>query len=255
MLSIDQYAYSNALKNIHPMEKFCFALITLGICLWSQSWLFHIIVIVGMTILTVGRAKIPIKFYGELAVAPIFFLVLGVLTIAFVITKESSLVLYGVSLGSYVIGVSAEGLRQAGMIFFRAYASVSCLYFLALTTPMIDLIWVLKKLKTPSILTELMMIIYRFIFVLLETASLMYISQECRLGYASYKQSYISLGKLVSNLFLKAFYRAKELFIALSTRGYTGDILVLEDTYNLSVKNIICIALIEIFLIWIAILI
>ncbi|WZL74255.1 cobalt ECF transporter T component CbiQ [Clostridiaceae bacterium 35-E11] len=255
MLSIDQYAYSNALKNIHPMEKFWFALMTLGICLVSQSWQFHMIVIVTMTILTVGRAKIPLKFYGKLAVVPIFFLVLGVLTITFVITKESSVVLYGVSIGDYVIGVSAQGLRQVGVIFFRAYAAVSCLYFLALTTPMVDLIWVLKKLKTPTILTELMMIIYRFIFVLLETASLMYISQDCRLGYISHRQSYHSLGKLVSNLFLKAFYRAKELFIALSTRGYTGDILVLEDAYCLSVKNIICITLIEILFILMAILV
>jgi cobalt/nickel transport system permease protein len=185
---------------------------------------------------------------------PIFFLILGVVTIAFVITQEKTFVLYGISIGSYIIGISGEGLRQAGIIFFRAYASVACLYFLALTTPMVDIIWVLKKMKISPILTELMMIIYRFVFVLLETASLMYISQDCRLGYASYKKSYISLGKLVSNLFLKAFYRAKELFVALTTRGYTGDLLVLEDTYRISVKNIICIVCTEALLIFMAIL-
>ena len=47
----------------------------------------------------------------------------------------------------------------------------SCLYFLALSTPMTDILNELRKLRIPALLLELMMLTYRFIFVLLEIAS------------------------------------------------------------------------------------
>ena len=55
-----------------------------------------------------------------------------------------------------------------------------------------------------------MTLIYRFIFVLLETAQAMRLAQEARLGYSSWGRWLRSVGMLASNLFLRANTRADE---------------------------------------------
>ncbi|MBM7614353.1 cobalt ECF transporter T component CbiQ [Alkaliphilus hydrothermalis] len=252
MIVIDQYAYTNGLKEIHPLEKFILALMSLIICLFTKSTLLHLIIFIVMSTIIIGIAKIPFSTYLKIMLIPLAFLGISCFGVAFIITKNPLILTYGIGLGSWFIGFSLEGIQSARILFFRAYSSIGCMYFLALTTPMIDIIWVLRKIKLPSILTDLMIIIYRFIFVLLETASLIYISQDSRLGYSSIKRSYVSLGGLISNLFFKVFLRSKELFISLTARGYTGDFNVLEEAKVLSFTHILMIAFLEVIFIVLA---
>jgi len=254
MISIDQYAYINKLRNTHPMEKFALTMVTLIICLSFNSWLLHLCVITSMTILILYGAKIPVSVYIRLMLIPFIFMIFGILGVALRVDNEAFIMLYGISIGEWVIGFTMEGVFQAFAIFMRSYAGVTCLYFLTLTTPMVDIIWILKKLKIPAIITELMTIVYRFIFVLLETASTIYISQECRLGYTSIKKSYYSIGHLLTNLLIISFVRARELFIALSARGYKGELVVLEEKYKVSKKNILFISFTEILFLSVAVL-
>lgn len=114
-------------------------------------------------------------------------------------------------------------------MFLKVMGSLSCLYFISLTTPMIDVISVLAKLKVPSFLIELISLVYRFIFIILETSEMMFISQNSRLGYRDIKTSYKSLGALASTLFIRSFKRANDLYTALEARGYNGELKVLEE--------------------------
>jgi cobalt/nickel transport system permease protein len=199
-----------------------------------------------MSFLVVGAGKIPWRSYIGYLSLPLLFLIVGILGVIFTITKEMLDFVYHMDLGSWMIGMTKSGLDQGRILFLRSYASVVCLYFLALTTPMTDIIWIFKKLRVPMIITELMIMIYRFIFVLLETASMIYISQECRLGYGTLRNSYNSLGQLAANLFIKAFHRSQETFRALAARGYTGDLNVLEEEYHGSKRNVLVIVGIEV---------
>ena len=254
MVFIDQYAYINKLRTIHPMEKFSLAMMTLVICLVFNSWLLHFCVITMMTFLVFYGASISASSYIRLMGIPFVFLIFGILGIALSITQEvNTIMLYGIIIDKWMIGFTTDGVSQAFAIFMRSYAGVSCLYFLALTTPMVDLIWVLKKIRIPVVITELMTIVYRFIFVLIETAYMIRISQECRLGYTSIKRSYHSIGLLITNLFINSFIRARELFVALSARGYKGELIVLEEEYQTSKRNILIIACTEIILLSVAI--
>ncbi|MFZ5969172.1 MAG: cobalt ECF transporter T component CbiQ [Bacillota bacterium] len=238
MITIDQYAYINKWKAIHPIEKFCLAIFTLMISLLNTSWLLHAIVITFMSFLIVFKARIPAKTYAGFMMLPMLFLIMGVAGIAIDITKDANLLMIGFPIGEWMVGISKQGFKEAAVVFTRAYAAVTCLYLLALTTPMVDIISLLKRLKIPGILIELMILIYRFIFVLMETGAMIYVSQDCRLGYSSYYKSYHSLGQLISNLFIKAFHRSNELYLALSARGYTGELKVLEEDFAISKTNI-----------------
>jgi cobalt/nickel transport system permease protein len=94
---------------------------------------------------------------------------------------------------------------------------------------MVDLTDQLRRWRVPSLLVEMMMLVYRFVFVLLETAAAMHVAQEVRLGYSSRGRWMRSMGMLASNLYLRSQRRADALFTALSCRGYAGELRVLVD--------------------------
>ena len=93
-----------------------------------------------------------------------------------------------------------------------------------------DILDVLKKLHCPKLLIELMLLIYRFIFVLLHTASSISMAQECRLGNKDYKTALSSFGKLGSVLMIRAMSRSNRLYDAMEARCYDGEIRVLSET-------------------------
>ncbi len=96
---------------------------------------------------------------------------------------------------------------------------------------------VLRKLKVPSLLIEITEIMYRFIFVFLETSLKIYQAQNSRLGYRTARLWLHSLSLLISSLFITVFQRAKELTIAMDSRGYTEDILYVDEHYQYSTVN------------------
>src|SRR5699024_6829097 len=121
-------------------------------------------------ILTVWKGGIPLSRYMKLLLIPAAFLIVG--TAAIVVNVSAvPLDAFAFPAGDFYITGSRAGLRQALEICLTAMAAVSCLYFLALNTVMTDILGALRKMKVPALLIELMLLIYRFIFVLSETAS------------------------------------------------------------------------------------
>jgi cobalt/nickel transport system permease protein len=237
------------LRHIHPAEKFAFALTTMIICLALSTSITSLLVILLMAGLVIIAGRIPALFYLKLMFLPMFFLVVGVLTVAFSFSpKDTYPFLWGFKLGGYALGVTAAGLATARELFLKSLGAVSCLYFLSLTTPMVEILAVLRNLKLPSLFIELMTLIYRFIFILLETTEKIFISQSSRWGYATVKTSYFSLGQLGANLLTKSYYHSQMLFTTLLARCYQGNINVLEKPYPLSGKSIAMFTVAELIL-------
>ena len=114
-------------------------------------------------------------------------------------------------------------------IFLTAMASVSCLYALSCHTPMTDFILFLKRIHVPALLIELMVLIYRFIFILLDCAHAISISQRARLGNKDFKTSLRSFSALISSLFIRAVSRSSILYDAMESRCYDGVLNVLSE--------------------------
>jgi cobalt/nickel transport system permease protein len=252
MLRIDQYAYSNRLRFTHPAEKFAFAVITLIVCLAVSSLLTSLVITLLMAGMVILRAGIPMRFYLKLISIPMSFLILGVLAIAVSFSGEPSSFLWGIEFRGFTIGITGEGLQTAANVFCKSLGAISCLYFLSLTTPMVEIISTLKKLKVPGLFIELMTLIYRYIFVFMETADKIYTSQSSRCGHTSIKASYYSLAQLTSNLFTKSYHYSQMLHTALMARCYKGELNVLDLPYAFSKKNVALIAVVDLGLVILA---
>lgn len=229
MINIDKYAYSSKLKVINPAEKMFFALITLGVCLWANNCIVSMLAISLMTFLITKVGKTKLSIFIKLMMVPIAFLIIGILTIVISYSLNRETFLVSIKFFNGWIGVSESGIFQGINMFLKVMGSLSCLYFISLTTPMVDVISVLSKLRIPSFLIELISLVYRFIFIILETSEMMFISQNSRLGYRDIRTAYKSLGALASTLFIRSFKRANDLYTALEARGYNGELKVLEE--------------------------
>lgn len=248
MFLIDQYAYTNKFKNVHPMEKLFFSITTLVIVVASECLVIHLTVLLIMICATIALAGIPWRFYFKLMLIPSVFLLVGLLTLIIQISNVQMQYIFSVSIGSYCIGITSEGVYNGVQVFVKSITATSCLFFLILSTSFTDILHQLSKLKIPKLILEIMMLIYRFIFVLLEASLMIFVSQASRLGYSSLKKSFISFGKLISMMFIKAYNHSQELYISLISRGYDGTLKSLENEYRYNPINIIIIFLFEMFI-------
>ncbi|MCU6763335.1 Energy-coupling factor transporter transmembrane protein CbiQ [uncultured Roseburia sp.] len=237
MLLIDKLCYYSKLRYINAGEKFLYSIITIAACIISRSLIIALLVFTVNTVLTVAIAGISKKRYRNLMLIPVAFLILSTLAVI-VNLSRTPMDAFAIPVGNFYITGSFSSVFFGIQLMATALAAVSSLYFLSLNTPMPDILMVLSKLHCPAMISELMLLIYRFIFVLLEAAVSIMISQKSRLGYKDYKTSLKSFGSMISVLFIRAMKRSNALYDAMESRCYDGAIHVLNETSKPNKKEI-----------------
>lgn len=248
MILIDKLCYTSKLRYTNPMVKFLFAIITLLLCVAVHSPVIACIILITMAFLTIQKGGIAHSHYIHFMTIPFIFLILSTVAIIFNISPIP-LSGFAIPFFNQYITLSRASLFSAVQLILTALASVSCLYFLSLSTPITDILYVLQRLHCPELLIELMLLIYRFIFVLLDISNSLYISQQSRLGNIDFKTSCKSAGTLMSALLVRAFKKSSFLYDAMESRCYDGTIHVLQETYPVNKLHILYFVLFETILI------
>ena len=117
------------------------------------------------------------------------------------------------------------------------------LFFIALTTPMIEIFSVLKSLRIPDSFIELSMMIYRYIFVFLNQAAMVHNAQVMRLGDAGLRNSLKSFAMLSSILFLRSWEQGERLVIVMDARCYSGKLDLMGHTEKAKPSAIFAVSL------------
>lgn len=249
MISLDKIAYTSKLLKNSPSEKLLFSILNLFSCIFFNDIIISSIVLLLMYFSITYLGGIENRLFFKLMSIPLVFLIIGVLTIIIVKLKPDQEALFKVAMFSHEYGITKETFMQGLTLMLKSLAAVSCLYFLILTTPVLDIFYCLEKLKLPKLLVEIISLVYRYIFLFIDVAQMIYISQDARLGYSTLKSSFNSSGRLISSLFLTALKQANESFVCLEARCYTGELKFIDKTFISSKKNIVLILLINIGLI------
>lgn len=228
MLVIDTLCYGSHLRYINIEEKFCFTFASIFLCIAGKSIPAACFVFFTAGFLTVQKGGIPLGRYLRLLRIPLIFVLLGTVTILVNISAVP-MDAFAVPFGSCYLTGSREGLLSGIRLILSAMACVSCLYFFSLSTPMTDFLVLLKRMYCPLLLLDLMFLMYRFIFILLDTAAAIRTAQDSRLGNRDYRTSLRSFGQLGAALFLRSMKRSSALFDAMESRCYDGTIPVLAE--------------------------
>lgn len=223
---LDDYALISPLRQQNNWLKLAIVLFGLLVGVSSTSPVPSLFIALCMSFTTIALGKAPLKLYLKLLLAPVGFAVVGILIIAFFSGSGQELLSF--KFLGYPLSVRKDGLELALLVLARSISGMCCLYFLALTTPMIELFALLKASRLPESFIELSMLIYRYIFVFLDMALSIRYAQTVRLGYSSFSRSLHSLGMLGSTLFIRSWEQGDKLFLAMNSRCYDGKMTLFE---------------------------
>jgi len=236
-ISIDIYAQGSRLKSSNPILKFWTLLALIIICVASMSVLTGIFLTIVMMSLAVFAGGLKIHQYVQIITLPVSFLLIAGLALLFEISPDPVGVINLSVFGSW-LSVTASAQERTATIVSRALGAVSCLTFLSVTTPMPDIIGVLRKARCPDLLIDLMYLIYRYIFILLSLHHHMRDAAKSRLGFIDYRTSMRSTGKIYANLLSRSYVFASRNFDAMESRLYDTGIRFLEHKHKLTPVDI-----------------
>lgn len=229
VLSVDYYAYASHMRKWNATFKVIFSMICLLLCLIFNNIYVSLAVILIMGYMAVVIGGLEFDHYISMMMIPIVFLLFGSVAIAVGFSWDP-IGEYNLSVfGLFYIYCSKASLWKAAGLIFKALGAVSALYMMTLTTPLSELIVVLRKAHLPKVIIELMNMIYRYIFIMLDTHSRMKNSAESRLGYVDFRTSCYSFGQVASNLLIVSLKRGTDYYNALESRCYNGDLMFLEE--------------------------
>ncbi len=228
---IDSLAYTNRLRWLPPSHKLLLAMVLLLLSLVSPP-LVQILISLWLIVWIVVYAGIPAKIYLGLLLLPIGFWFTSVpaFVINFANLKAIASVQsdvwqnWGLNLGRHYLYISQSGLHQIAWLLSRILATTSSMYFLLLTTPFTEVVQILRQLGFPSLLSELLLLMYRFIFTLLAIASELWLAQNSRCGYRTWRRGLYSLGILIGQLLQRSLESYRQVSLSLASRGFNGEL-------------------------------
>jgi cobalt/nickel transport system permease protein len=235
---LDDYVYTNAIRDVNPKLKLLLGLSCILICVSSTSLIAPLIVAFSMSLIILVIAKITWRLYARLLLVPLSFALLSSLAIIFMQGETS---IFTFTILGFSFSVTIEGINLALLLLSRTLGGMTALIFIALTTPMIDIFSILKSYGLPDLLLELSMLIYRYIFLFLDEVTMIRNAQILRLGYSGFNSSLNSFAMLSSVLFLRAWEQGERLIVAMDSRCYNGHLEVMESRVSLSWRAIIAV--------------
>ncbi len=227
VFSIDMYAYHSKINHWNPGLKIGLAVLMLLSCILFDNLYVSLLVILLSAFLTVGLGKMPAREYIKLLSLPVAFLVIGSIIIAFNFSRTEQ-GLSGIWIFSTYVFVTEDSLSTVIHLWGKAFGGISAMFMMSLSTPSHEIFSVLRKMKVPALVIELMNMIYRFVFVMVDTFVRMNNSAESRLGYANWRTALQTFGNIAGNLLVVSLKKGSNYYDAMESRCYDGDLLFWE---------------------------
>lgn len=226
--NLDSIAQRSAIRHINPGTKLFLALGSLIICLISPSPVVPLVSGVVLSLFLIGPGKLSPYWYGKLLLGPATFVGMSIVVLLFMLGGGS--VVWQTQIGWLNLSITSGAIRESVLILCRVFGCSISLFFITLTTPMTDLFNGMKKARVPIELVDMMMIMYRFIFIIYDQAVEIWQAQVMRLGYSRAKEAVHSFAMLSGMLFISSWNAGEDLIHAMDCRCYTGVFPALDQT-------------------------
>jgi cobalt/nickel transport system permease protein len=218
------------LQGIDPRIKLLSALLILV----SLSFAKNLPIIIFVYLLLIFLAilsLVPLQFFLKRVwlFLPIFTGVI-ILPVLFITPGDVIFRLVYLPKLNLFLSITGTGLQLAATILFRVAVMVSVVILLILTTRWQNLLRAARIIKIPAVFIVILSMTYRYIFLLLYTADNMLLSRKSRLtGKISGEENRNWVGSAVGTLFGKSFKLSEDVFMAMQSRGFSGEVRLLDD--------------------------
>lgn len=215
----------NFLTEIDGRIKLIAALVLLAMVLSYKEFLFPLLIL-SLSLTICIWLRVPLKVVFMRFSEPLFIASIIVVLKLFFAGKE---VLFYLAFPAsefsfFTLSAHRDGLMEGLQIAFRILGAASIVVVMGFITPFTEFISALSWMRVPKGFIEILMFAYRYIFVLMEDAMIIYNAQKNRLGYSSIRRGLSSFGVLAGSLILRVFENSEQLTSSMIQRGYDGGI-------------------------------
>jgi len=130
--------------------------------------------------------------------------------------------LFTVPLFGWTLTATREGALEGLLFGARVFGAVSVVLLLGMVTPAHKVFAALRWARVPKGWVEIAMLMYRYVFALLDDAADVAAAQQVRLGYANLRLALKSAGVLAGAVLLRSIDQAEKTHNAMVARGYQG---------------------------------
>lgn len=215
----EYFKKDNFLLAVDARIKFLVTLACLIMALSYRGFVFPLSLI-SLCLFSCLIMQIPLKVFA-LRFSESFFIISIILFLKLFFSGSD--ILFQVEIMGLKISGYKDGLREGLSIAGRIFAAVSVVAVMGFSTPFSEFVAAMSWFKVPRGFTEVLMFAYRYIFVLLEDATVIYNAQKNRLGFTGVRRGLKSFGCLAGSLILKAFEKSGSITVAMIQRGYDGN--------------------------------
>ena len=235
---LEDIAQKNGLREVNTNLKLATGLGAILLCLLSTSYIAPLFNALVLTCAILFLARVDAQTYAELFVVPLWFAIMSVAGIILITGGQDVFWSWNI-LPSFSLSVTRESINQGIFVFCRVLGGMSAMCFIALTTPMTSIFTAFRQYRIPEIIIELMMIIYRTIFILMDQVVQIYTAQVMRLGYSTIKESIHSCASLCGAAFIASWNAGEDLVQAMDARCYSGKFAVLGENRPVEKKPLL----------------
>ncbi|HSA35250.1 MAG TPA: cobalt ECF transporter T component CbiQ [Methanomassiliicoccales archaeon] len=241
MFEVDELAYRSAALRWSPAGKFLFVISLLVASLLANTLLVPLLVlIIGIALLGYSvRFRFP-KVIGLLVLEGVAIIIMGGLVIAIVTPGDT---VWTLDLLLFKLTFTDAGLSTAALVTLRALAGISVMLFFATSTPIPHFADMLVRLKVPKEFAELMVMVYRYSFMLLDEAARMHLAAQCRLGFRGRMNTLRTYAKMMVGMFIRSMETAERSNVGMQCRNYQSGVAMLRQpkgiTYFWAVLSVV----------------
>ncbi|HEY3419581.1 MAG TPA: cobalt ECF transporter T component CbiQ [Methanomassiliicoccales archaeon] len=207
---LDRFATRSTLYRFDPRVKLASTIFLVVVTALLQNITALLFILAFVLILSIV-SRVPMHHIGENFILAVPFIIFAAITV-------------------FLTSNPWNALAMA----VRISASVLALILLVSTTPFFEMMSAFRWFRMPKLLAILILFTYRFIFILRDESDRMKMARKAR-GFSGgkhlfEKRAFQTISNTVGMVFVRSSQRATDIYDALLTRGYSGNVRTLRKS-------------------------
>lgn len=229
-MRIERAAYASRWRSVCPGAKAGFALAA-GVAAFVAATPAQALSVAALlAVLSTLGAGVPTWLYLRVALPASGFLALSSLSLLISLGSDGH--------GGLAWQLASDAGARIAELAARSLAALAAMLFLVLSTPLPDLIGLLRRLRVPEVLLDLMALCYRLLFVFSAALHDTLTAQQARLGHGSPRRRLRSISLLAASLAGQIWLRARALHQAAQARNGDGPLRFLPRRYPAAPRDL-----------------
>lgn len=221
-LQMDTLAYSSRMVGWAPLGKLLFVIAALVANIMTQSIAISVANLVLGLALIWYSTNMRIPLIVALALAEAFVILVFGCGMVSITGDAGTEAIWDTDILWVHVHMTVDSFNKAWLILIRGVAGMALMMAFATSTPIPHLSNALRQIRIPPEIAELVVLIYRYGFLLLERMEVMWNAASCRLGFNGFRRTMSTTAAIAVGMFVQSTNMADKGQIALDCRNYRG---------------------------------